>query len=185
MEDDKIIKLFFDRSESAISELDTKYGKYCLQLSHNILKNFQDAEECVNDAYLGIWNTVPPTYPNPLLTFLCKVVRNLSLKKYHANKALKRNSIYDVALGELEGCLVSAGTVEEEVAAKELARSIEAFMDTLSEENRVIFMRRHWFSDSYEDIAAKVGLSEKTVSVRLVRIRKQLRKYLEKRGVAV
>lgn len=185
MEDEQIIKLFFDRSESAITELDAKYGKGCVNLSYNILKNYEDAEECVNDAYLGVWNAVPPAYPNPLLTFLYKIVRNLSIKKYHVNTAMKRNSSYDVALSELEDCIASNDTVEMEVDAKELAKNIESFLDTLSEENRVIFMRRHWFSDSYKDIAERVGISEKNVSIRLVRIRKQMKEYLEKRGVIV
>lgn len=85
MDDSTIIELFFDRSEQAIRELDSKYGKVCHNLSYNILHSRQDAEECVNDAYLGAWNTIPPTRPNPLLAFLCRIVRNLSLMRYHAD----------------------------------------------------------------------------------------------------
>ncbi|MBQ8232399.1 MAG: sigma-70 family RNA polymerase sigma factor [Lachnospiraceae bacterium] len=185
MEDERIIQLFFARSESAIGELHNKYGKTCHKLSANILRNIQDAEECVNDAYLGVWNTVPPTHPNPLLTYVCRIVRNLSIKRYRSNTAMKRNSTYDVAISELEGCLASDRTVEEEVDAKELKGMLNAFLDSLSRENRVIFVRRYWFSETYEQIAKRVGLSEKNVSVRLTRIRKQLREYLEERGVAV
>ena len=151
----------------------------------NIVKSHEDAEECVNDAYLGVWNTVPPTHPNPLLTFLCRIVRNLSIKKHRDMTAGKRNSTYDIAVSELEGCLASGVSVEEEVEAAELKRLVEAFLDSLSRENRVIFIRRYWFVDSYEEISRRTGLSEKNVSVRLVRIRKQLREYLEERGVAV
>ena len=107
IEDEKIIQLFFERSEQAIKELDLKYGKVCHKVSYNILHNRQDAEECVNDAYLGTWNAIPPQRPNPLLTFLCKIVRNLSIMRHHSNTAIKRNSTYDVALEELEGCLAS------------------------------------------------------------------------------
>lgn len=89
MEDKKIIELFFDRSEQAISELDTKYGKFCHNLSYNILKNRQDAEECVSDAYLGAWNAIPPQKPDPLLSFLLKIVRNISIMRYHSNTAIK------------------------------------------------------------------------------------------------
>lgn len=185
MEDEKIIELFFARSEQAIKELDTKYGKMCYRLSYNILHNDLDAEECVNDAYLGTWNAIPPERPNPLLTFLCKIVRNLSVMRHHTNTAMKRNSTYDVALEEIEDCLSSPVTVEKELEIKELARNIESFLDTLTEENRVIFMRRYWFSDSYADIAERVGLTEKNVSVRLTRTRKQMRDYLIKRGVVV
>ena len=90
MDDSTIIELFFARSEQAIRELDDKYGKVCHSLSYNILNSRQDAEECVNDAYLGTWNAIPPARPNPLLAFLCKIVRNLSLMRYHADRTAKR-----------------------------------------------------------------------------------------------
>lgn len=183
MNDNAIIELFFARSEQAIRELDDKYGKVCYSLSYNILNSRQDAEECVNDAYLGTWNAIPPARPNPLLAFLCRIVRNLSLMRYHADRAAKRGGgSYTVAFDELEGCLASPRTVEGRIEEQELVRLIEDFLDTLSPENRVLLMRRYWFSDSYGEIAARTGLSEKNVSVRLTRIRKQLRNYFEERG---
>lgn len=185
MKDVQIIELFFARSEQAITELDTKYGGGCRQLSYQILNDRNDAEECVNDAYLGTWNAIPPQRPSPLRAFLYRIVRNLSIKRYHANTAIKRNSTYDVALSEVENDVFAPDTVEGKVEAKELARMIEGFLDSLSTENRVIFMRRYWFSDSYEEIAQRVGLTEKNVSVRLTRLRKQLRSYLEAREVFV
>lgn len=184
IDDNAIIELFFARSDQAIRELDGKYGKVCHNLSYNILHSCQDAEECVNDAYLGIWDAIPPACPNQLLAFLCKIVRNLSLKRYRANRTAKRGGgRYTVALEELEDCLASPRTVEGAIEEKELCGLIEDFLDTLSLENRVIFMRRYWFSDSYGEIAEQTGLSEKNVSVRLTRIRKQLRHYFEERGV--
>lgn len=185
MEDEKIIELFFNRSEQAIKELDLKYGKVCHNVSYNILHSRQDAEECVNDAYLGTWNAIPPQRPNPLLTFLCKIVRNLSIMRHHANTALKRNNTYDVALEELEGCLASPVTVEMEIETDELTRIIDSFLETLSQENRVIFMRRYWFSDTYKQIAERVGITENNVSVRLTRIRKQMKQYLTEREVLI
>lgn len=185
MDDEKIIELFFNRSEQAIEEVDKKYGKTCHNISYNILHNKLDAEECVNDAYLGAWNAIPPARPNPLLTYLCKIVRNLSLKRYEFNTAIKRNSTYDVAMEELESCLSSPETIESEIALKELTHIIENFLDSLSTENRVIFLRRYWFSDTYSDIAARVGMTEKNVSVRLTRIRENLRNYLIEREVLV
>ena len=181
MEDDAIIELFFARSEQAIRKLDEKYGRLCRSLSYNILNSRQDAEECVNDAYLGTWNAIPPARPDPLLAFLCRIVRNLSLMRYHANTAANRNGACHMALEELEECLASPHTVEEAMEERELVRLIEDFMDTLSPENRVLLMRRYWFSDSYREIAERTGLSEKNVSVRLTRIRKQLRNYLTER----
>lgn len=185
MEDEKIIALFFDRSEQAIRELDAKYGKSCHKLSYNILKSKQDAEECVSDAYLGAWNAIPPEKPKPLMSFLLKIVRNISIMRYHSNTAAKRNSTYDTALEELEGCLASPNSVEEELEVKELVSYIEGFLDTLSRENRVIFIRRYWFSDSYSDIGKLLSISEKNVSVRLTRTRMLLRQYLIERGILV
>ena len=185
MEDEEIIGLFFARSEQAICELDRKYGKVFQKTSYNILKDELDAAECVNDAYLGTWNTIPPTRPNSLVSFVCQIVRNISVKRYYKKKAMKRNSTYDVAMEEIDACLSSVNTVEDEVETKELAHIIEGFLETLSSENRVIFLQRYWFSDTYSDIAKKVGISEKSVSVRLARIRKKLREYLVEREVLV
>ncbi|MDE7272790.1 MAG: sigma-70 family RNA polymerase sigma factor [Lachnospiraceae bacterium] len=185
IEDERIIELFFDRSEDAVKELDTKYGKLCHSLSYRILNSWQDAEECVNDAYLGVWNTIPPTKPNPLQSYLCKVVRNISLKRYYRNNAAKRNSRYEIAMQELESDLPASDTVETELAANELASIIESFLDTLKEENCVIFMRRYWFCNTYAEIANFTGISEKNVSVRLTRIRRQLKQYLIEREVSL
>lgn len=185
MEDEKIIEMFFERSEQAIAEMDIKYGKVCHRLSHNILNSWPDAEECVNDAYLGAWNAIPPAKPNPLQAYICKIVRNISLKVYYRKEAAKRNSVYEVAIQELEAYLSAPSTVETEIEAKELARIIENFLDTLTLENRVIFMRRYAYLDTYADIAKRVGISEKNVSVRLTRIRKQMKAYLIEREVYV
>lgn len=185
MGDEEIIDLFFARSEQAIRELDGKYGNIFYKTSFQILKNQSDAAECVNDAYLGTWNAIPPARPNSLSAFVCQIVRNISIKRYYKKTAMKRNSTYDVAMEEIDACLASASTVEDEVETKELARMIENFLDTLSSENRVIFLQRYWFADSYSEIAKTVGISEKSVSVRLARIRKKLRAYLTEREVLV
>ena len=183
VDDEKIIDLFFQRSEQAIRELDTKYGKACHALSYNIVNDKQDAEECVNDAYLGAWNTIPPTKPNSLQAYICKIVRNISLKLYYKKGAAKRSSAYEVAMQELEPYLSAPDTVEAEIEAKELAHIIESFLDTLTIENRVIFMLRYAYLDAYSDIASRVGLSEKNVSVRLTRMRQKMKQYLIERGV--
>ena len=185
MEDEKIIELFFARSEQAIKELDSKYGKVCYNISYNILNNNLDAEECVNDAYLGTWNAIPPQKPNPLLAFVCKIVRNVSIMRHRTNTAMKRNSSFDVAISEIEQCIASPETVEEALEAKSLARIIERFLDTLTEENRVIFMRRYWYMSSIKEIAADYKLSESDVKMTLYRARGELKKILEKEGVQV
>ncbi len=185
IEDERIIELFFGRSEQAIQELYNKYGKVFHKLSYNIVNNRQDAQEWVNDAYLGAWNAIPPARPKPLLTYICKIVRNISLNRYYHNEAAKRNSAYTIAMEEIDSCLAASDTVEGAVEAARLAGGVEDFLETLTVENRVIFMRRYWFCDSLREIAGYVGLTEKTVSVRLTRIRQKMRAYLSKRGVIV
>ena len=185
IDDEKIIEMFFERSEQGIRELDIKYGKICHNLSYNIVNNRQDAEECVNDAYLGAWNAIPPVRPNPLLSYIVKIVRNISLKIYWRKEAAKRSGHYKIALEEIEDYIADQKTVEDEIEARELARIIEEFLDTLTLENRVIFMRRYWFADSYKDIAEFMGLSEKIISVRLTRIREKMKQYLIEREVFV
>ena len=185
MEDNMIIEQLFARSESALSELQSKYGRLCFKLAGNILNNSSDAEECVNDAYLGIWNSIPPERPDSLRAYLCTIVRRISLKKFRYNTAEKRSSNMTVAMEELEGCLMSSENVEDQIEGKELTGVIEKFLDQLKTTDRVIFMRRYYFSDPYADIAADTGITEKNVSVRLTRIRSRLREYLKDNGYII
>ena len=183
MEDLKIIELFYKRSEQAIIELSNKYGTICKKVANNILNNRQDTEECLNDAYLGAWNTIPPQNPNPLLTHICRIVRNLAIKRYHTNTAAKRNSIYDIALDELENCFPSSATVENEWEARETVESIDRFLASLDRDSRVMFVQRYWYSSSITELAELFHTSKHNVSVRLSRIRAKLRKHLIKEGV--
>lgn len=134
----------------------------------------------MNDAYLGVWNAIPPHRPNPLSVFVCKIVRNISIMRYRANTALKRNSNYDSTMEELENCLSSSVSVEDSLEEKVLIAIIEDFLRDLSQENRVIFLRRYWFSDSYAEIAARTGLTKKNVSVRLSRTVSNYKRILQK-----
>ena len=181
-EDNRIIELFLARSEQAIAELALKYGAVCTRIAQNILKNTSDAEECVNDTYLAVWNSIPPQEPNPLKTYVCRIVRNLSIARYHSNTAAKRNSYYDEALDELENCLATQSTVEDEISAKELTVLLEAFLDSLDAESRIMFVRRYWYADSVSDIAVRCGISANNAAVRLCRIREKLRVYLREEG---
>ena len=182
MLDEEIIELFFTRSEDAIKELKVKYGKICLQTSYNILDNYFDAEECVNDSYLGVWNAIPPTRPKPLLTYVLKIVRNVSLTRYQKNHAQKRSSSYDVAMEELEEFLAAPDSVESTLETSELTAAIESFLDLQKPLNRVIFVRRYWYLDSVADISKRYALSESKIKTTLFRCRNQLREYLEKEG---
>lgn len=183
LEDSKIIELFFDRSEEAITELSEKYGHVCKSVAENILNNQRDSEECVNDVFLAVWNTIPPQNPEHLLSYVCRIVRNLAIKKYHANTAQKRNSIYDVALDEIKECFPSSVSVEDEIESVEFSKEIDRFLESMNKQSRILFVRRYYYSDSIEELSELFRTSKHNISVRLSRIRKNLKKYLIKEGV--
>lgn len=181
MEDRHIIKLLFDRAETAIDALASKFGKRLHATAMHILGDPQDAEECVNDTYLALWNTIPPQQPDPLSAYTYRIGRNTALKRLRSNTAQKRNSSYDLCMEELAQCL-SGSTLEETLDTRELGRAINAFLDTQSRESRIIFLRRYWFGDSVKEVAAALGMQQNAVSVRLSRIRNALAHYLNKEG---
>ena len=185
MDDAQIIEIFFRRDPAAIDAVQQRYGKRCLAAACHILPDSRDAEECVSDVWLRLWNAIPPERPRSLAAYIATVTRRVALDKCDYNRAAQRRSDLTVAFEELEGCLPASGTVEHELEARELAHMSEGFLDTLNRENRVIFLRRYWFADSYRDIAQLVGLTEKTVSVRLTRLREKLRQYLMEQEVFV
>ena len=185
LEDSKIVDLFFERSEQALTELSDKYEKLCKKISINILGSEEDALECINDSYLGMWNTIPPQKPDNLKFYLLRIVRNNAVKRFHSNTAKKRNSFYDVALQELEGCLPSEDTIEKELLSDEITSLINSFLEAQSKVNRIIFVRRYYFSDSVAEISKRVNLTENNVSVRLNRMRKSLKNHLEKEGIKI
>ncbi len=181
MEDKQILALLLARAERAIEELAAKFGRRLRATALNILGSIRDAEESVSDTYLAIWNAIPPKEPDPLAGFVYKTGRNLALNRLRASTAQKRNGTYDLSLEELAGC-IPGPALEEQVEARELGLAIDAFLATLSRENRNLFLRRYWFGDSVRDIARNFGLRENTVSVRLGRIRAQLKDHLTKEG---
>lgn len=185
MDDGRIIELFFERSESAISELDKKYGRRLRVLSANLLGDSFDAEECVNDAYLGVWRSIPPERPWHLLSYVSRIVRNLSLKRYQRNTAKKRNSHYDLSLEELEDSIPSSDSPDSRLLASELSDCINGFLSGLDRSSRVMFVRRYWFADPIVDIAKDLGMSAHAVTVRLSRIRAGLSRYLTEKGVSL
>ena len=183
MKDHEIIALFFERSERAITELINKYGAAIKNVASNILKDAQDAEEAANDTYLPVWNRIPPTRPKYLGPYSCRIARNLSLKRFYANTAEKRNSYYDVALDELEETIPALSTVESTYDAKELTGYLNRFLKDLSKEDRYLFMRRYWYGDKVSDIAENLNVTPHKASVRLFRLRQKLQEYLKKEGM--
>ena len=181
MNDKQIIHLLFARAEQALEVLARQFGPRLLQTALNILRSPRDAEECVNDTYFAVWNAIPPKEPDPLAGFVYKTGRNIALKRLREDTAQKRDSRYDLSLEELANCIGNAG-LDDAVSARELGQAIDRFLDTVSQDSRVIFLRRYWFGDGVRDIARILGYSESAVSVRLNRTRNKLRDYLEKEG---
>ncbi|MBE6747283.1 MAG: sigma-70 family RNA polymerase sigma factor [Ruminococcaceae bacterium] len=173
MEDRNIIELFTERSERAIVELSEKYGNVCMKVAYNVLGNKEDSEECVNDAYLGVWNAIPPQKPNPLLTFVLRIVKNLSLKRLKYNSAKKRGADVPACFEELSEVLTDMNLENSPEARLDIemtAKVIDEFLETLSYTNRYLFVRRYWYMDSYESLSGETGLKEAAIRKRVSRM---------------
>lgn len=184
MEDSRIIDLYWERDEQAIHAAASKYGSYCYSIAYNILRSREDAEESINDAYLGAWNAMPPHRPNSLRTFLGKITRCVSLKKWRDGHRDKRGGDeVSLALEELSECIPSNTSVEESVMAGELSERINRFVGTLAPTERRVFLCRYWYLDSVGKISTDLRFSSSKVKSMLQRTRAKLRAYLEKEGV--
>ncbi len=183
MNDNEIVQLFWDRNQQAIAAASQKYGGYCASIAKNILKNQQDAEECVNDAYLNAWNAIPPHRPAVLSAFLGKLTRNLAFNTYRRQCAEKRGGgEIALVLEELSDFISADDSVEQAMNRKTLVKEINAFLDKLPRAKRDIFVCRNYYADSVAAIARRFGLTQNNVSVTLNRIRSQLKKHLTERG---
>lgn len=183
MEDRKIIELYFAREEAAIMETDKKYGKLCFNVAQSILRSNEDSEECVNDTFYTAWSRIPPQEPSCFKAFLCKITRNLSLKKLDYHLAKKRNPELLVSFEELEGVLSDDG-ISETAADAEIAEAISRFLKTQTKECRVVFVRKYWYFDSVEEISQAYGFTQSKVKSMLHRTRNHLREYLRKEGIS-
>lgn len=181
MEDRQIIDMLFKRNDIALKELCLKYDKLLFRIADNILHCKEDARESVNDTYLAVWNTIPPNNPDPFISFICRITRNISLKKLRSKTALKRSAEV-LPISELEYELTDL-SFEQKIDARVLGRLIDRFLDSIDEESRVAFIKRYWFSDEIGEIAKAMRLSEAAVYQKLSRTRKKLKAYLEKEGV--
>ena len=183
VEDSQIIDLFFERSEQAIGELASKYGAAVSRIATNLLGDRLDAEECVNDAYLGVWNSIPPHRPEPLAAYVCRIARNLAVSRLRSKTAQKRGSGVDLVLDELSEVLPASTDVEAELEAKELAEAVDRFLSKLPYDDRYLFVRRYWYADDLKQIAGGMRIQERQVSQRLFRLRERLRKSMKKEGL--
>ncbi len=183
MEDEKIVALYWERSQAAIAETQKKYGKYCHFIAYRILNSNPDAEECVNDAYLSAWNAMPPHKPQRLCTFLAKLTRNKALNRYFHEHAKKRCPETNLILDEAEQMLPAATDASfDEVVLRDL---LNRFLEELPKEKRILFVQRYWHFYSVKEIAQNCGRTENNVKVILSRARTKLKNYLQKEGIPV
>ena len=184
MQDSQIIDLYFARNQEAIAATSAKYNSYCMKIALNILNSSEDREECVNDAYLAAWNSIPPNRPEKLSAYLGKLTRNLSLNRYKSNTAERRGGgEFALSLDELDDCIVDS--IAEEQTEEELGRYISDYLYTQSKEMRQVFVRRYFFNDSIVDICEKFDMSESKVKSMLHRARLGLKTYLGENGVYI
>lgn len=182
MPDDRIVALYWSRSESAITETASKYGGYCRSIAYNILYDAQDTEECVNDTYLDAWNCMPPHKPAVLSTFLGKITRRISIDCWRRNHAEKRGGgQMEAVLDELSDC-ASPDDVESIIEDHEMARLIGAFLDGLPTDERRVFLCRYWYMESVSAIAKEYGCTTSKITSMLYRTRNRLRTFLESEG---
>ena len=185
MDDLAIVELYHRREERAIAESDKKYGALCRSIALKLLTLREDAEECVNDTWHAAWNRMPPDRPNALGAFLGRITRNLSVSRWRREHAQKRYDGIEVLLSELEDCGPASGTVDAELDRQQLARSISAWLDSLTDADRRLFIRRYWYGDPVKELAAERGGHANALSQRLLRLRTALRAFLESEGVVL
>ena len=181
MDDKQIIKRLFDRAESALEALRARFDRPLHRIAVNILGSGEDAEECVNDTYLALWNAIPPAEPDPLPPYVYRTGRNIALKRLRYDRASRRNTAYDLSLEELEAVL-PADSPDTALDARELGRAMNRFLSTESRDAREIFLCRYWFGDSVKAIARRMNRTENNVSVTLSRVKHRLKDHLIKEG---
>ena len=184
MDDLKIIDLYFERDENAIKETEKKYGRLCLNIATNVIGNIEDAKECVNDTYLGVWNAIPPARPNNFTAFICKIARNISLKKWAFLTCEKRNGDMLVSLSELEDILPDEA-INPNISDENIGKFISEFLLSEKENARNIFIRKYYFFDTISDIANRYSFTESKIKSILYRTRTKLREYLIEKGVSI
>ena len=183
MNDREIVELFLKRSETAIRETESKYGRYLETIAMRILGDESDAAEVVSDTCLAAWNAIPPHEPENLAAFLGKLARQTAIKRWRKRGAQKRGGETTLALEELGECVPSRESPEREVEARELREAVGAFVSALPDTERRVFLCRYWHLDPINDICRRFGFSQSRVKSMLARTRKKLRKHLLEEGI--
>lgn len=186
MEDRHIVELFLARSEEAIQETDKKYGRYCHKIAFNILGNTEDSEECVNDAYMRTWGSIPPNEPKSLSSFIGKITRNLALDKLRKKNSDKRGGgEVPLVLDEISEFVSGGDQMEKLHESQEITEALNRFLEMLGEIERGVFMRRYWMMEPIADIAQRYGISTSNATTMLFRLRGRLKKHLTKEGITL
>ena len=185
MEDHRIVALYWDRDESAITASQQKYGSFCSRFAWQILGDREDSEECVSDTWYHTWNTIPPTRPNSLRAFFGRIVRNLSLSRYREKHAQKRYAPMEQLLRELEDCIPAPQNTEAAAESAELSRSIDNWLSALPQQDRILFLRRYWFGDPLNTLAKQCRISPNALAQKMFRLRLRLKAVLEKEGYSL
>lgn len=185
MEEQEIIRLLFARSETAVEALRNQFGPYCGAIALHIVGNYADAEECVSDTFFAVWNTIPPQKPERLRAYVGRIARNIALDRYDYLHAKKRNGEFDLILSELGECVQSREDTQQQVEDGLIRDSISAYLRGKKEADRNIFLRRYWYADTISEIAERFGAGESRIKSILYRMRRELRKHLQKEGIAL
>lgn len=184
MDDKNIVELFWRRDERAVAEAESAYGERLRRFSKGILKNSEDAEECVSDTLLKAWETIPPKKPDRLFAYLAKICRYISFGVLDKRNAQKRSAVLSELTAEAESCVPSS-LEEKHFCGEEIGEALNSFLERLPKEQRIIFVRRYWFGSSVKEIAEMCGVSESKVKTSLHRTRKKLKQHLEKEGIYI
>lgn len=184
MKDKAIIELYINRLEDAISETQKKYSSLCRSIAYNILRDNSETEECINDTYMKLWNSIPPQIPVILKNYIAKITRNTALQFYRMKHRLKRGGdTVELALSEIAECVDMTNDVESTADGRETSQEITDFLDGLESSRRIVFLLRYWNFMSVKEIAARQGMSEAGIRTSLHRTRNQLKKFLEEKGI--
>ena len=184
MDDRRIVELFLERSEEAILETDIKYGRYCHKIAFNVLGNDEDSEECVNDAYMRAWGSIPPNEPDSMASYIGRITRNLALDKLRQKQSDKRgNGEVPVVLDELAECVSGHDELERRQDSAEIAAAIDSFLNELNSVERGVFMRRYWMMEPIADVANRYDISVSKTTTMLFRLRNRLKKHFMNEGI--
>lgn len=186
MDDRRIVELFFERSEEALLQTDIKYGRYCHRIAYNVLGSNEDSEECVNDAYMRAWNSIPPNEPDSLSAYIGRITRNIALDRLRQKNSGKRGGgEVPVLLDELTECVSGVDELERRQDSREITEALNSFLESLSKLERGVFMRRYWMMEPIADVAARYDISVSKTTTMLFRLRGRLKKHFMKEGITL